>query len=89
MRRENISRLGFQEAGSPFGRTHDLDKLLTNVLPIEPGWAALRPDLLVLTNYAVEYRYPGNSGSKSEAQDALKRCKNVRAVVRKGFGLSI
>jgi len=86
---EKYLKARLQEAGSPFGRTHDLGKLLTILLPVEPGWSALRPDLLVLTDCAVEYRYPGSSATRAEAQDALRRCRRVRATVRRSFGLSI
>jgi hypothetical protein len=76
-----------QEAGIQFGRTHDLTKLLTLALAIEPSWSVFRPDLLVLTDFAVEYRYPGNAAIKSEAQDAVKRRRRVRAAFRQALGL--
>ena len=34
------ARLG--EVGIPFPRTHDLERLLDLILPVEPLWAALR-----------------------------------------------
>jgi hypothetical protein len=46
----------------------------------------LHQDLIFLTDFAVEYRYPGSSATKAEAKEAIKRCGNVRNTIRKAFG---
>lgn len=77
------------EAGISFKKTHDLEALLNLVLPIEPAWNALLYDLQNLNEYAVEFRYPGKSATKVDAQDAIKSCRRVRKVIRTAFGLPI
>lgn len=75
------------EAGITFPKTHDLNLLLKLVLPVEPFWEAYRWQLDVLTDYAVEYRYPGETADKHDAKSALKICKQIRALVRESLGL--
>ncbi len=77
------------EENIAFSKTHDLVYLLKLLLPIEPGWASLRPHLTPLNAYAVLYRYPGNDAVKTEAKDAMKDCREVRRVVRLSLGLPV
>lgn len=77
------------EAGLAFGKTHNLIALLSLVLPVEPTWRSLQPALNALNVYAVDYRYPGNSATKTEAQSALKNCRVVRRMIRQAFGLPV
>jgi HEPN domain-containing protein len=84
---EKYLKARLEEAGVISGKTHDLVKLLSLVLPLEPSWSVLRPDLIVLTNFAVDYRYPGISATKLDGKDAVQKCTNVRSVIRRSFGL--
>lgn len=77
------------EAGSAFTKTHDLQSLLKLILPIEPGWLSLAPQLDALNKFAVVYRYPGNAATKADAKQAIKDCREVRRTVRQAFGLPI
>ncbi|MDQ3684607.1 MAG: HEPN domain-containing protein [Acidobacteriota bacterium] len=86
---EKYLKARLQEAGITFGKTHDLVNLLGLVLPVEPSWSILRQDLIVLTDFAVDYRYPGSLATKTEAQDAAKRCRRVRHTIRQSFGLPV
>ena len=86
---EKYLKARLQEAGIVFKKTHDLVNLLNLILPIEPTWSALRADLIALTAFAVEYRYPGNSATKQEAHDAVKRCRHIRRWIRQAFGLPL
>jgi HEPN domain-containing protein len=70
------------EADVSFGNTHDLGILLDQVLSLEPGWEAFRRSLLYLSEYAVIYRYPGESADKESAHDAFHRCKAFRTEAR-------
>jgi hypothetical protein len=70
-----------------FGKTHDLIQLLNLALAVEPSWSTLQSDLSVLTNYAVDLRYPGLFANKIEAQEAVRKCRQVRRVIRLAFGL--
>lgn len=76
-----------EEAGVAAGKIHDLVKLLSLILPVEPSWDILRQDLIVLTDFAVDYRYPGSSATRADAKDAVQRCRRVRLIIRRSFGL--
>ena len=84
---EKLLKARLQESEIAFARIHDLTILLDNVVNIEPAWENLRSQLHSLTAYAVEYRYPGESSGKSEAEEALEICKTIRAAVRTSLGL--
>lgn len=84
---EKYLKARLEEAGVSYGKTHDLVKLLSLVLPSEPSWSVLRQDAIVLTDFAVDYRYPGSSATKADAKDALHRCTKVRLMIRGSFGL--
>jgi HEPN domain-containing protein len=84
---EKYLKARLQEANLAFGKTHDLVRLLHEVLAVEATWSVLQNDLILLTDFAVDYRYPGSSATRMEAQDALKSCQNVRSVIRKSFRL--
>ena len=84
---EKYLKARLEEAGIPFGKTHNLIALVTLTLAVEPTWTILQPHLNALNVYAVTYRYPGTSASKADANDALKACREVRRQVRLGFGL--
>ena len=70
-------------------KIHDLEKLLEVLLPNFPSWEALRSALAQLTDYAVGFRYPGDSADKEEASEAMKLCRTVRETVRQSFGMSV
>ncbi|MBN8724995.1 MAG: HEPN domain-containing protein [Acidobacteria bacterium] len=86
---EKYLKARLEEAGLPIAKTHNLVALLNQILPIEPSWNVLSMDLNILNAYSVAYRYPGISATKADAQDAIKRCRIVRKVIRLTFGLSV
>lgn len=75
------------ESGLQFTKTHDLVVLLHLLLPIEPLWKPYEPAVKGLTDYAVNFRYPGDSATLTEAKLALKNCRSIRAEVRRSLGL--
>ena len=75
------------EAGLPFPKSHDLTALLSLVLPIEPFWTILAVGCGALTDYAVIYRYPGETADRNEVLMARKHCRLIRSEVRKSLGL--
>jgi len=77
------------EAGVAFPKTHDLVVLLKLILPLEPLWASFLPAAQALTDYAVDFRYPGDTATLAEARLALKDCKAIRREVRLSFGLPV
>jgi HEPN domain-containing protein len=84
---EKYLKARLQEAGIPFGKTHDLAVLLDSLLQVEPLWDSFRSQLRILTAFAIEFRYPGQSADKEMARQAISICKSIRSTVRIGFGL--
>ena len=75
------------EAGIGFPRTHDLLQLLNACLPVDPLWSAYSKVVDGMTDYAVDFRYPGHSATLREAKLALKHCRYLRAEARRSLGL--
>lgn len=86
---EKYLKARLEEASLAFARTHDLLILHQVVLPLEPTWQVLQSHLAFLNPFAVAYRYPGISATKTDAKDALTHCKEVRRVIRTTFGLPV
>jgi hypothetical protein len=40
-----------------------------------------------LSRFAVDFRYPGDSADKELAREALDLCRQIRRIIRRGFGL--
>ncbi len=76
------------EADIYFKKVHDLTYLLGLVVSVEPLWLAYERDLRLLTDYGVEFRYPGASADLELAKDALKICKIFRASARHSLGFN-
>jgi HEPN domain-containing protein len=66
----------------PFSKTHDLTKLLDLCLSRHPEWELFRDDFRLLTQYAVVFRYPGESATKEEARHAVRVATDLRATLR-------
>jgi len=77
------------EAGISFGKIHDLVSLLEQVLAVEPQLEKFREDLAYLSDFAVSFRYPGESADAQSAFDAQKRCQRFREAVREVLSLEI
>ena len=75
------------EADTTFGKIHDLVALLEQVLSAEPTWESFREDLAYLSDFAVTFRYPGESADAESALDAQRRCRSFRNAARKALGL--
>jgi len=86
---EKYLKARLEEANLSIPKTHNLYALLTLVLPLEPAWHVLAADLNVLNAFAVAYRYPGITATKVDAQDAVKRCRKIRRLIRQSFGLQV
>ena len=68
---EKYFKAGLEDAAIAFPKTHDLELLLDLVVSVQPLWAALRPGLAAITDYAVEARYPGPATTPAQARTAL------------------
>ena len=71
-----------QTRGVAFPRTHNLIELLELCLPFEGDLETYRARLQALDQYAVRYRYPGDTASRSEARSAVKDADAVRLFAR-------
>ena len=85
---EKYLKACLQEHDVPFEKTHNLNALLDQVVKIEPLWESFRTDLGVLNEYAVAYRYPGETAEKEAAVECVKICREVRAEVRRSLVVS-
>lgn len=68
-----------------FKKNHDLSYLIGLVAEAEPLWMAYEQELRLLTDYAVEFRYPGASADLEQARNALKACKSFRETARQSL----
>ena len=84
---EKYLKARLEEASLPVPKVHSLTALLALLLPVEPPWASFNPALLLLNNYAVKFRYPGNVATRADARAALKACRSIRTEVRLSLGL--
>lgn len=84
---EKYLKACLQEENISFTKTHDLSALLDLFLPVQPGWASLRPTLDALTTYAVEFRYPGVSANQTIANQAFQDCAAIRQTIRQHLSL--
>ncbi|MBL7215480.1 MAG: HEPN domain-containing protein [Phycisphaerae bacterium] len=74
------------EAGIPFGKIHDLVQLLNAAVPVEPGWKKFQRSLAYLSEFAVAYRYPGDSADKDMALQAIEFCSLFRKALLEWVG---
>jgi HEPN domain-containing protein len=75
------------EEGIYFKKVHDLTYLLGLITGVEPLWVSYERDFRLLTDYAVEFRYPGASADLELAKTALKVCKSFRKTARQSLEL--
>ena len=79
---EKYLKAWLQEANAPVPRTHNLEALLALIVPTLPMWSKWQPDFKIITEYAVESRYPGDSATADNAEHAMRICGEVRQTVR-------
>ena len=75
--------------GLEFPKTHSI-RLLVDLLPSAVGKHALLDDAAALTDYAVSFRYPGESEppEQDEVSAALRLAADVLAWARKACGVA-
>ncbi|MBN1972235.1 MAG: HEPN domain-containing protein [Sedimentisphaerales bacterium] len=66
-----------------FPKTHDIAELLDLIAPVDSKLSASLHDVIVLTNYGVNARYPGDFPdiTISDAQEAVRMAEKVRKLV--------
>jgi HEPN domain-containing protein len=75
------------EIGSSIPKTHNLDDLYNLLLSSYPPLRKLRRGLILLTDYAVENRYPGENATKRQAVAALRWAMRIRESCRNILGV--
>ena len=70
-----------------FPKIHDLTRLIALLEPVAPMLSAYLEPARILTDYAVEFRYPGIRAEKIDAREALKMCKDFRKLLRNRIGV--
>lgn len=75
------------EADIRVEKVHDLPALLDQVLAVEPLWEDYRAALAYLSDFAVSFRYPGESATRSMALRARDLCRSFRTAARQALGL--
>lgn len=76
-----------QELGLVIPKTHDLDDLLQRVLPHHPKLSSLHRFIDRLSQYAVDYRYPGFSATSRQTRAAMRWMQLARKQIRAELGL--
>jgi HEPN domain-containing protein len=73
------------ERGQRVERTHELSRLLAQLLPLEPALAGLHDDCVAISDYGVDARYPDILLGDLEAlgREAVASCDRICAAVRK------
>ena len=84
---EKYLKAFLQENNQPIPKTHSLIDLLALVLPIDPSFHMIRPDLERLDRFAVRFRYPGETADRLEAKTAFNSAVVVRQFTRPKLGL--
>lgn len=71
------------KANIQFPKTHDLGALLDLIVKRNPELEICRDAMNVLTDYAVVFRYPGETATAEQAREAYSKCLELREVIRK------
>lgn len=82
---EKYIKARLTEADIEFKKTHDLMALLDYTVLIEPLWESFRRDLAYVSDFAVAFRYPGESATRDQAKDAIRRCRRFRTAARQSL----
>ena len=86
---EKYLKACLEEGAVKFPKTHDLESLLSLLLPAAPLMSALTPAAKRLTPFGVLIRYPGNDATQAQARQALADCKAIRKEARFSLGLAM
>lgn len=86
---EKYIKARLQQESVVFGKIHDLVKLIACLPSPEPALVLIQPALQALSAYAVVFRYPGRSATRTEATDALRLAQRVREIIREALSLPV
>jgi HEPN domain-containing protein len=84
---EKYMKAILQERDIAFEKSHNLTYLLELLLPSHPLWEGFRVSLAQISNYAVSFRYPGESADRETSRVAINLTKGLRRDFRSDLGL--
>lgn len=68
--------------GVRFPKIHDLERLLLLCARLEPRCKAAEEEIILLSPYSVDIRYPGEDATRGEAREAIRAARSVRRLFR-------
>ncbi|OGV56498.1 MAG: hypothetical protein A2X45_03200 [Lentisphaerae bacterium GWF2_50_93] len=77
-----------EKKGIAVRKIHALPILLDQGSDAHPFLMGMREDMIRLSSYAVEFRYPGESATSADAKEAMRIMKSSRSELRAVLGLS-
>lgn len=86
---EKYLKAPLEELGLHVPMTHDLERLLNDLVPHHPLLRALRRGAKFLSQFAISPRYPGFHSTRRQAQAALRWAERVRSAGRTILGLRV
>jgi HEPN domain-containing protein len=84
---EKFLKALLQELAIAFSKTHNLEALGKLLIPHHTSLAAYQNRFKFLSQFAVDYRYPGMHASARQARSALRWAAAIRAETRRLLGL--
>lgn len=84
---EKYMKAVLQENNIYFGKIHDLDVLLEKCKTSISELLNLKRELVELSSFALEIRYPGTDATVEEAKENLSVAEKVRKIIRRYFKL--
>ena len=85
---EKYLKAVLEKQGCPIRKIHALPVLLDQCAAFHPLLTGMRNDMVRLTVYAIEFRYPGESATSEDAALAVSIMKRARIELRPLLGLS-
>jgi len=85
---EKYLKAAMEKHGLVVHKIHALPVLLDQCAEAHPLLTPLRPDMVRLSVYAVEFRYPGESATLEDAKTSVAIMRRARATLRQVLGLS-
>jgi HEPN domain-containing protein len=82
---EKYMKAMLQENDIEFEKIHDLDLLLEKCKKFIPWLEDYKKELIELSSFAVEIRYPGIKATKEEAVSSISIMRKIREIVREYF----
>ena len=79
---EKYLKAWLQENNVPFTKTHDLERLLSLILPSIPDWHVWQADFSAFSEDAIDFLYPGKYATAKDAAQAIHICNEVRQAIR-------